>query len=151
MPLQGELVAADKMAAIAGALNRQAQRRFFLNADVRSPPVILKNLLQIGGAVSAPSIHAIESLRVFTRIVVDLELVVSSHFELVVHSSRLHVVLNIGFRFEMLMWQLEAVVPKRVLARTPLQGFFPVVDAIVLPRPPLDVFVGDFALARQVG
>jgi len=54
MSFQGIFVTADKLPAIAGALDRQTRYGFFLYADVGGPPVVLENLLQIGGRSPPP-------------------------------------------------------------------------------------------------
>src|SRR4051812_8167197 len=96
MFLQGELVTTHEVTAVAPALNRQSGQGFFLYADVRCTPVILKDLLQIAGAVAAARLNAVKALRIFARIIVDLELLVAANFQLVAHPSHLNTVQDIS-------------------------------------------------------
>ena len=66
------------------------------------------------------------------------------------HSTRLNAFEDIGFGLEVLMGQLETMIPERILSRAPFLGFLPVIDAIFFARSTFDIFVGDGTLARQV-
>ena len=65
-----------ELAAIACALDQDALHLFLLHAQPDGPGPVLEDVLDIGRAVPAAGIDAIESLRVAPGIIVNLQRIV---------------------------------------------------------------------------
>src|SRR5205085_8490651 len=83
-PRQLEGVAREQAQRAGRGRDVQARRGLLADADLGGAPVVLEDVLQVRWIVAPAAVHAVESLRVSTRIVVDLEAVVRG-LEDVVH------------------------------------------------------------------
>src|SRR5262249_4803864 len=141
----GEAVPAGQLPAVAGPVDRQALDRLLLGADGRGPAVVLEDLLQVGGPLAAAAVDAVEALGVAAGGVVQLQLVVDAHPQLVGHLAHRHTLGDRPARLQALVGQLEAVVPEGDLAGAQLLHLLPGADAEVRARPALDLVVDEGA------
>ncbi len=125
---QTKFMSGDKIAAIAGALNRQAQDAFFFHAEGNSAAVVLKDLLQLTGLGAAALVHAIEALRVSAGVIPDFQLAVVAHLQLVRDLADLHAGHDVLGRIQVLVGQFETMVPEGILPRAQFLNFFPFLD-----------------------
>ena len=118
----------NKIAAIAGALNRQAQDAFFFHAEGDGAAVILKDLLQLTGLGATALGYAIEALRVPPGIIPDFQLTIVAHLQLVRDLADLHAGHDVLGRIQVLVGQFETMVPEGILPRAQFLNFFPFLD-----------------------
>src|SRR5262249_24207089 len=128
--LQGELVADDEVAAVTLAGEHQARQRLLLHADADGPPAVPGDLADLGGLGGAAGVDAVVALGEAAGVVVDFQLVVVGHLELVGHRAHGDGRLDRLGRLKMIRGLLEAVVPERQLARADLLRFGPDHDAL---------------------
>ena len=83
------------------------------------------------GPVAAAGVDAVEPLGVLAGVVVELQLVVVADVELVADLAGRDAGLDVLLGLEVLVRQLEAVVPERVLARAQLLRLLPVADPVL--------------------
>ena len=91
------------IATVACTSNDQAGRRLLLHADARGSLIVLKDVSQISRIVCAALVDAVETLRVFTRICVNLQLLIAAHAKFVGHGSDGHGILNRLIRLQVLI------------------------------------------------
>src|SRR5579875_212335 len=116
MPLQCEFMAADKVPAVAFALNKQARQCLLFHAESGCPLIVFKDFLKVRRTIAPSFIDAVEALGVAAGPVINLPLVIAAHLQLVRGTADRPAVLDGLVGLQMLMRQFEAVVPKRVLA-----------------------------------
>ena len=150
VPVEIEFVAGSQLFAIAGPMNQQARKGFLLHADLYGALVVGEDLLQVRRPVATALVDAVEPLSVLAGPVVNLEARILRELELVGGLSHGQRLLNGLLRLEVLVRQLEAVVPEGVFARPKLLDLLPVVDTVVVALAPFGLFVGDLRLPRNV-
>src|SRR5437016_2236053 len=147
MPIQRKLITGDQVSAIAASSDHQAGDGFGLHANLRRAFIVFKDLLEISGLITATLIDAVKSLGVMARIVINLELAVIANLELVIDVAYLHGFKNIGLPFKVLVRQLEAVIPKRILSGAKLLDLLPSENAVFIAIAAKDLFINDLLLA----
>src|SRR5438046_3327245 len=116
MPIQGKLITGDQVSTIAASSDHQAGHGLGLHANLCRAFIVFKDLLEISGLVTATLVDAVKSLGVSAGIIINLELAVIANQEFVIYVAYLHRFENIGLPFKVLVLQLEAVLPKRILS-----------------------------------
>src|ERR1043165_2696233 len=110
--------------AIASALNEHGGHGLLLHSDGSRSLIVLEDFLDVRCPVAAAGINAIESLRIFAGPVINLQTGVSGG-EDVRNRASLHFGLDFLCGFERLMRKFEAMIAKRVHARSDLLAFDP--------------------------
>src|SRR5437660_6153454 len=150
MPIQCKLITGDQMPAITAASDHQAGDGFGLHANLCRAFIVFKDLLEISGLVTATLVDAVKSLGVSAGIIIDLELAVIANLKFVVYVAYLHGFENIRLSFEVLVRQLEAVIPKRILSGAKLLDLLPAENAVFISIAAKDFFIDDLLLAVVV-
>ena len=89
-------------------------------------------------------------MRVAAGIIVNLQFVIVTHFELVRDLAHLDGIQDRLRRLQVFVGQFKAVVPERVLAGAQFLHFFPIVDTHFLARAALGLVVDDLGLLGHV-
>ena len=134
-----------------GPLGHEPGGRLLLHAQGGGPAVVLEDLLQVGGAVAAGRVDAVEPLGVAAGVVVKFQPVVAADPQLVRDRADRHAVEDDRLGFEVLVGQLEAVVPERDLAGAQLLRLLPVGDPVGPALADLGVVEVDLTLNRLFG
>jgi hypothetical protein len=111
--------------------------------------VVLEDLLDLRRLLASALADAVETLGVCAREVVELELRVGGELQLVARLPGRDRGLDLGVGFQVLVGQLEAVVPERHLARAQLLGLLPGRDAVLLAGSPPDRLEDEIARPRR--
>ncbi len=125
--------------------------RLLLHPDADRARVVLEDVLDVGGLVAAARSHAIESLGVAARVVVDFEVLIAGDLQLVGDRADLDRVEGRLDGLQVLAGQLEAIIPEAILPGPEDLGLLPAVDAILGPRASLHRLVDQRGRTRDVG
>src|SRR5262245_49392601 len=106
----------NKLTAIARSPDFKARCLLLLHANLDRPLAIRENVLQILRLRPAVAIDTVEALSITAGVIVDLQLIVAADAELVGHFSCGNAVDGFSLGLEVLVRELKAMVPKRVLA-----------------------------------
>src|SRR5437764_258383 len=147
MPIQRKLITRDQVSAIAASSDYQAGHGLGLHANLCRAFIVFKDLLEISGLVTAALVDAVKSLGVSAGIIINLELAVIANLEFVIYVAYLQGFENIGLPFEVLVRQLEAVVPKRILSGAKLLDLLPAQNAVFKAIAAKDFFIDNLLLA----
>src|ERR1019366_6349712 len=150
MALERELVARDDLAAVACGVHEDAAGRVPLHAQLGGPRVVLEDLLDLRRLLAAALVDSVEALRVRAGVVIQLELRVGPELQLVARLSRRDRARGRVLGFEVLVGQLEAVVPQHDLRGLELLGLLPGVDAVLLAGAPPHALEDQRALDRKI-
>ena len=149
---QSEFVTRHDLPAVARHMDLHAPGGFYgLHAEPDSPPIVLKNLLELGGLLASAAVDPVKALGIGPRIIIDLEALVAANLQFVRHLARSHTVQNRFLGFKVLVRELERVVPERILARSQFLGLLPTGDSRLLPQPTRYFLVDKPGLHRQAG
>ncbi len=145
------LCPATKCFDVARAARRDGERRLLVHPDPDRPDVVLEDLRQLPRLLAARPVDPVEALGVFPGPVVDLPGFGALDLELVRLAPGLDRVEDRDLRLEMLVGQLEAVVPEEGLRRAGVLVPLPSPDPVLVAHPARELLVGDLVLSLEVG
>src|SRR5262249_21313614 len=111
--VEGELVPAGELPAVAGPADDEGGRRLLLHTDARGPLVVHVEPLQVRRPVAAALVHAVEALGVVAGVAEALQLA-PRPAQAGAHGPGPHAARADGRPVEVPVRQLEAVVPEEI-------------------------------------
>ena len=140
-----------ELAEPAAAADHEAPRSLLLDTNLGRALIVLENLLDVGGTVPAAGVHTVEPLRVAAWPVVQFQPVRAADFQLVRDLPDLNAVLNLLLDLQVLVGQLEAVVPEGHLHRSQVLAFLPGGDPFLDHVGDVQWGVGGLAAEGNIG